>query len=385
MEELKMKVKKDEARGTWYFVVSAGKDEKGKRKQIFKRGFTSEALAKRELRKVMQQLDDNTYVKPTKKTYSEFLTEWLQSKSLKLRSITLKTYTGHVVNHIAAKLGHFELNKITTTQIEKFYISLSLESKLSNHTISDIHKIVKNSFHSAVKRKYVTYSPVIEAETPKFKKKEMMVWTLKESALFLSHVKEHRLYPAFLLGLTTGMRQSEILGLRWKDVDFVNEHLNVRQTLSHDGKVLTVQTKTESSKRTISLYQEVLTTLEEHRRLIDNEKAAINSHYQENDLVICTGTGTPLGPRNLLRTFYSYIEKANVPKIRFHDLRHTFATLLLTQGTNPKVVMEILGHAEIKTTLDIYSHVFQSVHKDTAQKYGDMLFNPQNQDPLILK
>ena len=345
---------------------------------MFKRGFKTEAEAKREMRKIQTQMDEGTFVKPTKRTLAEFLPEWLQSKSLKLRKHTLEVYTGHVNKHIVPKLGRFELMKITTAQIEKFYIDLDKDVGLSARTILDIHKIVKSAFEAAVKRKYVASNPVKDAETPKVDKKEMSVWDVQEVNNFLNVAKEHRLYPAFLLALTTGMRQSEILGLRWKDIDFENETLNVRQTLSHDGKELTIQTKTRSSTRTISLDGRVLETLKKHKRIVMKEMVAIRPIYQNNDLVICTGFGTPVLPRNLLRTFYNLIKKADVPKIRFHDLRHTVATLMLQAEINPKVVKEILGHSDVRITLDIYSHVLPSVHKETAQKFSSMLFNKAN-------
>lgn len=373
-----MNVKKDEKRGTWYFVVEAGKDEKGKRKQVFKRGFKTETEAKREMRKVALQIDENTYVKPTNRTLAEFFPEWLQSKSIKLRKHTLEVYTGHVNKHITPRLGRFELLKITTAQIERFYIDLAKEADLSPRTILDIHKIVKSAFEAAVKRKYVSNNPVKDAETPKVDKKEMTVWGVQEANMFLKVAREHRLYPAFLLALTTGMRQSEILGLRWKDIDFENETLSVRQTLSHDGKELTVQTKTKSSTRTISLDQRVLEGLQKHKRIVMKEMLAVRPVYKNNDLVVCTGFGTPVQPRNLLRTFYNLIKKANVPKIRFHDLRHTVASLMLQGDINPKIVKEILGHSDVRITLDIYCHVLPSVHKETAKKYGNMLFNQVN-------
>ncbi|CAM3830071.1 site-specific integrase [Paenibacillus lactis] len=373
-----MKVKKDEKRGTWYFVVEAGKDEKGKRKQIFKRGFKTEAEAKREMRRVAIQVDENTYVKPTKRTIAEFFPEWLQSKSLKVRPHTLEVYTGHVNKHIVPRLGRFELVKITTAQIEKFYIDLGKEANLSPRTILDIHKIIKSAFEAAVKRKYVTHNPVKDAETPKVDKKEMAVWDIQEVNKFLKVARGHRLYPAFLLALTTGMRQSEILGVRWKDIDFENGTISIRQTLTHDGKKLLPLTKTKTSTRTISLDSRVLDALQKHKRTIKMEMLQIGPIYQNKDLVVCTAFGTQVLPRNVLRTFYNLIKKADVSKIRFHDLRHTVASLMLQGGINPKVVKEILGHSDVRITLDIYSHVLPSIHKETAQKFGNMLFDQNN-------
>lgn len=174
------------------------------------------------------------------------------------------------------------------------------------------------------------------------------------------------------------MRQSEILGLRWKDIDFDDAVLHVHQTLSHDGKKLYQDTKTKSSKRTISLIDWTLAILKDQRKKYKKQKLAAGADYKDHDLVICTKIGTPINPRNLLRTFYSLMKKADVPKIRFHDLRHTVARLMLSRNINPKVVKEILGHSDIRVTLDTYSHVLPSVHKETAKQYGSMLFGLQS-------
>ncbi|MFC4596869.1 tyrosine-type recombinase/integrase [Cohnella hongkongensis] len=373
---MQMKVKKDEMKGTYWFVASAGKDENGKRRQIKRRGFRTEKEAMKEMRRLLQQVDDNTYVKDSKLKYIEFLDgEWIESKALKLRDATLKTYKLNIKKHIKPYFLNQEIGKITTQMIEKFYVHLSKSSGLSERSIQDIHKIVKSSFKTAVKRKYISYSPAAEAEAPKVPRKEMTVWNLDETVRFLKKCAKNDLHIAFLLALTTGMRQSEILGLRWKDVDTKRGILHVRQTLSHDGKQLYMDTKTKSSTRTISLVEKTLEELKEHRKKIDELKQSAGDEYQDNDLVVCTKLGTPINPRNLLRTFYILMKKADVPKIRFHDLRHTVATLMLSQNVNPKVVKEILGHSDIRVTLDTYSHVLPSVHKETAKQYGDMLFN----------
>lgn len=173
---------------------------------------------------------------------------------------------------------------------------------------------------------------------------------------------------------STGMRQSEILGFRWKYIDFEHGKLSVVQTLSHDGKTLSSETKTKASMRSIFLNAHILTDLIKHNQIVVQEKDHAGSMYQDHNLVVCTAIGTPVIPRNLLRSFYRIMEEADVPRIRFHDLRHTVASLILGQGVNSKIVQEILGHADVRITLDIYSHVLPSVHKDTAQEYGDLLF-----------
>ncbi|MFE9273917.1 tyrosine-type recombinase/integrase [Paenibacillus glucanolyticus] len=370
-----MKVHKDEKTGTYWFVASAGKDENGKRRQIKRRGFKTEKEAMKEMRTLLKQVDDHTYVKKNNIKYVDFLEgEWLSSKEYKLRTVTFKTYKSNIKKHITPYFQNQEMGKITTQMIEGFYGYLLKETGLSERTIQDIQKIVKSSFKTAVKRKYLSYSPAADAEAPKVPHKEMAVWNLDEAVRFLKIAEKNDLHIVFLLALSTGMRQSEILGLRWKDIDFEVGILRVRQTLSHDGKELIQDTKTKSSARTITLIERTLDDLKKHHKKIKQQKFAAGSHYEDHGLVICTKVGKPLNPRNLLRTFYKIMKKADVPKIRFHDLRHTVATLMLARNINPKVVKEILGHSDIRVTLDTYSHVLPSVHKETATQYGEMLF-----------
>ncbi|MEK3720049.1 site-specific integrase [Paenibacillus sp. FSL H8-0034] len=377
---MQTKINKDETNGTYWFVVSAGKDENGKRMQIKRRGFRTEKEAAREMRKLLQQVDDKTYIKNAKIKYHEFLEgEWLDSKALKLRPVTLGTYKQNILNHIKPYFQNQEMSKITTQMIEKFYAHLFQTKGLSERTIQDIHKIVKSSFQTAVKRKHLSYSPAAEAEAPKVPRKEMSVWNLDESVRFLKLCETYELHLAFLLALTTGMRQSEILALRWKDVDLEQGVLYVRQTLSHDGKQIYQDTKTKSSMRNITLIDRTLGDLKEQKKKYEKKRSSAGAFFQDNDLVICTKIGTPVNPRNLLRTFYDLMKKADVPKIRFHDLRHTVATLMLSSNINPKIVKEILGHSDIRVTLDTYSHVLPSVHKEISIQYGNMLFGTKHE------
>ncbi|WP_121604895.1 site-specific integrase [Virgibacillus sp. Bac332] len=192
----------------------------------------------------------------------------------------------------------------------------------------------------------------------------------------LTHVaKDSRYYHAFLLALTTGMRQGEILGLRWKDIDIENETISIVQTLSHKGQELSVGAKTNSGNRRISIDSNTLSQVLKHRTL-QEEEMMVNSpvYNSQNDLVVRTSTGLPLSPRNLLRSFYSIIDKSGIKKIRFHDLRHTHASLLLKQGVNPKIVSERLGHANVRITLDTYSHLLPNLQKETVNNFSKMFY-----------
>ncbi|WP_405172964.1 site-specific integrase [Paenibacillus sp. FSL H8-0280] len=154
----------------------------------------------------------------------------------------------------------------------------------------------------------------------------------------------------------------------WKDVDFSKRILQIRQTLSRDGKELIQGTKTKTSSRKINLGARLITELEKQQRIYKKEKLAAGFDYQDHDLVICTNSGKALNPRNLLRSFYRLIRNADVPPIRFHDLRHTVASLMLAQNINPRIVKEILGHSDIRLTLDMYSHLLPVIHQQTASQ-----------------
>jgi integrase len=169
------------------------------------------------------------------------------------------------------------------------------------------------------------------------------------------------------------MRRGEILGLRWKDVDLDKGMLSVRQTLSKDGKQFLNGAKTASSIRSIKLSEETMAVLRKQKARMAKEKLQSGSEYSNFDLVVSTSKGTPMNPENVKRTFERLVKEADVPRIRFHDLRHTHATMLLSQGIHAKVVSERLGHSNIKMTLDTYSHVLPNMQEEAANQIDVLL------------
>jgi integrase len=245
---------------------------------------------------------------------------------------------------------------------------------LADENIRKIHTILNDSLNKAFKWEMISRNPAALVDAPKVSKKEIEVWDEEDIRKFLDAAKESRYYCAFLLALTTGMRQGEILGLRWKDIDVNNQTISIVQTLSHKGQELSVGAKTESGNRQISIDEETLSQVLRLKHLYKEEMMASRPLYKDLDLVIRTTLGTPLSPRNLLRSFYSIIDKSGVKKIRFHDLRHTHASLMLRQGVNPKIVSERLGHANVRITLDTYSHLLPNLQKETAKEFGRLFY-----------
>ncbi|MGE7876284.1 site-specific integrase [Peribacillus muralis] len=200
----------------------------------------------------------------------------------------------------------------------------------------------------------------------------MKSWVAADVNKFLTSSQDDKFYIVFNLALTTGMRQSEILGLRWKDIDLEKGILRVNQTLERTVTTK-VGGKTLSATRTITLLSDTKKALKKHRQTILNEKIRNADKYQDNDFVVCTRFGTPVSHRNIGRSFVRLVEKANVPSIRFHDMRHTHATLLLLAEVNPKIVAERLGHSRVGVTLDTYSHVLPTMQQGVADKLEQVL------------
>jgi integrase len=205
----------------------------------------------------------------------------------------------------------------------------------------------------------------------------MKVWDINQVRFFLeniSNIKRPSKYlSAYLLAILKGMRQGEILGLRFKDIDFQLKQIFITQTLSHDGKELRNGTKTKAGIRTIHIPDVLINHLKNERKKILESKLRYRNEYEDNDLVICTKNGKPVQPTNLLRGFKNDVRKIGLPILRFHDLRHTHATILIQQNINAKMIQERLGHSRIGITLDIYSHVLPSMQQEVARKLDEII------------
>lgn len=359
---------------TWSFTIDLGPDPAtGNRRQKEKGGFRLKKDAQAACAELIIQLGNSEYKKPVKMPLEKYLREWLVTKRIALKSNTHASYTHHIERYVIPELGKVDISKLTPAEIGTLYSKLITEKGLSEGTVRDTHKVLTAALLQAVKWGMLNRNPAAVVEKPKAKAKELSVWNTEQSREFLKIMQTHREYIAFLLALGTGMRQGEILGLRWKDIDLIGCTISVVQTLSHNGKELTPGAKTKSGNRTISIDTGLVKELQKHRVRIAREKLKCID-YTDLDLVIPTSKGSALTSRNLLRTFYRMREPSKLPQITFHDLRHTHATLLLTQGVHPKIVAERLGHADMRTTLEIYSHVLPHMQKDAAEKVGNLLF-----------
>lgn len=366
----------------WYYIIELGRDSKGKRKQKKKRGFKTKKEAQAALTKALHELNTGTYIEPSTQRLGDFLNEWLEIKKTSVAQSSYSTYQNNLKTHILPELGNIPLSNLKPLHIQKFYTKLLNEKKLNHNTVRKIHTMLVNALELAVKFDLIIKNVAKLVNPPKETKAEMKVWDVDEVLTFLEVAKESHLYMVYLIAINTGMRQGEILGLSWDGVNLDEGIISVKQTLSNDGKTLKQATKTAAGMRTIAIPDELVTALKRHKLEQKKHRLQLGQLYTDLNLVNTTEFSTQINPSNLRRNFNIFIQKAGLKRIRFHDLRHTHATLLLKQGVHPKIVSERLGHADTRMTLDRYSHLLPNMQKETAQKFGEMLFGQKKPSQL---
>jgi integrase len=286
---------------------------------------------------------------------SDYLKRWLNdSVRGSVKPVTHDSYEMLVNNHVVPPLGNLRLSKLTPAHLQGFYRS-KLDAGLSPRTVQYLHVVLHRALKQALRWGLVTRNVAEAVDPPKVHKKEVTPLSPEQARAFLEAARGDRLEALYVVAVHTGMRQGELLALRWDDVDL-------------DAGVLRVRgTKTARSRRTVKLSNTALDALRSHLTRQLEEIDRVRSMWWENGLVFATEIGTPLNRHNLVnRSFKPLLLSAGLPHIRFHDLRHTCATILLSQGVHAKFVQELLGHATIAITLDTYSHVLPGMSSGTA-------------------
>ena len=245
----------------------------------------------------------------------------------------------------------------------------NLAAGRSPRTVQYTHTVLRRALGRALKWGLVARNVATLVDRPRSVRQEMQSLSPEQARVFLQAAEGDRLEALYSVAIAVGLRQGEALGLRWDDVDLDAGKLRVRVALQRvNGKLQLVGPKTAKSRRTIALPQTAVIALRKHRTRQLEERLRAGEHWQEMGLVFPSTIGTPHDARNVVRAFQKLLEQAGLPHMRFHDLRHTCASLLLAQGVHPRVVMEILGHSQISLTMDTYSHVIPSLQREAAQQ-----------------
>jgi integrase len=367
-----MPVHKDETikSNPWYYAFEVKDPTTGKRRTIKKRGFKTKKDAEYAEAEAKSQWKKGTYLKPSNIPFGEYLYQWLENKQ-NISDQTRYVNKGHIKNHINPLIGHLTLSELSPSNLETFISNLK-KRNLSDSTVKKIYNVVNTALNAAVKRELISKNPLSLLESaPKVGKSKIKCWTPDDIKKFLNGF-ESRYKIVYKIAIYTGMRMGEILGLTLDDVDLKNKRIYVRQILDFNGKIKT-GTKTLSSNRMITIPDILLEDMKEQYKLIENEMKLGGEDYNKERLFICTSKGRPYRKQQLTKSWYKLLEKTGVPRIRFHDLRHTCASLLLSIGTHPKVIQELLGHSSIKITMDLYSHLMPNMQNDAVNALGKLL------------
>ena len=358
--------------GRWEARYYVPTENGTKRKMIYGK---TQAEVRDKLTKALSNRIDGIVYDDENMAVGEYLDAWLKgSVHGTVRRSTYDRDSYLVNNHIKPVLGGMKLKKLNSSHVQSFYRT-RLDAGLSASTVHKIHDILRRGLAQAVKWHLLPRNVADVVKPPRPVPTEMVALSADDTRRLLEAAGEYRLEALYILAVHTGMRQGEMLALRWQDVDMENAVVSVRRTLTRNGgKVAFGEPKTKKSRRSIRLTPQAVEALRSHleRQLRDME--ILGDRYQDQGLVFTTDTGGPINPSNLRqRSFAPLLKRAGLRHMRFHDLRHTCATLLLSRGVHPKFVQELLGHATIAITLDTYSHVMPSMGDATAKAMEDAL------------
>ena len=359
------------ADGRWVASVTIGGGQP--RKYLY--GRTRQEVA-RKLTQALKATQDNLPIPSSRLTLAVFADKWLASVRSSLRPRTYQSYESALRVHILPSLGRIQLDALQPSDLELLYARLTQDG-LSAQSIRTYHVRVHTMLNRAVKWGVLTRNVASLVALPRIVPRELAVFSHQEAKAFLQAAIGHRLEALFVLALTTGARQGELLGLRWDRVDLDNGHIDIRQALQRiDGRFQLVEPKTSSSARRVALTDIAVEALRHHHTRQLKEALRLGQAWDNDmDLVFCTTIGSPLDKANVTRReFRSVLRHAGLtPQLRFHDLRHISASLALGEGMSVTSVSEMLGHSSPATTLRVYAHAIPGADRLVADALQNLL------------
>jgi integrase len=306
------------------------------------------------------------FVDAGKVTVREFFEHWLETTAPTLRPVTQRRYRDLARLHIVGVIGNTPLSKLTAADVQRLYADRL--ARLSPTTVRYIHAVLHHALDDAVKWGLLFRNVSDAVDPPKKARNEMRIWSAEQVGCVLRAAVDDPLEALWRLAIYTGMRRGELLALKWADLDLDAGALFVQRSLSrgHTSRLEEGEPKSQSGRRRIALSPSVVESLKRRRVRQLEHRLAVDEIYEDRGYVFANDTGGYLHTNTLYRRFHDLITRADVPVIRFHDLRHTSATLLLAEGVHGKIVQERLGHANIAMTLDLYSHVTSDMQRHAA-------------------
>jgi integrase len=368
-----------ERTGRWVGIVDFGRDENGRRKTR-QRSFAREREAKAWVEEQLGRARDGVFVDPSKKTVAAFLLEtWLPSKR-RLRPSTLDSYRRMIVGHVVPATGNVRLQHVTAPMLNQLFADLAESGRkergsrvdgsagLTPRTVNYIRSMLVTAWSDAVRWQLVARNVVLDSERMEESDFEANTWSPDELRRFLDFVSDERLATAFRVVAMTGLRRAELLGLRWSDVDLPAGKLWVRRTLiAVEHRPSFGKPKTKRGARRIDIDPATVHALREHKARQNAEKLRWGPAYGDGDLIFCQENGAPVHPESFGKVFDRRVARSGLPRVRFHDLRHSHVAHLIAAGVHRLVISRRLGHASLSFTMDRYGHLIEELQPAAAK------------------
>ena len=347
---------------SWQIQIYTDKGSDGKPQRVFETVHCKNKKdAQPRLNQMLSDMDKGIYVVPGHSTVAEHLHTWLESYvKHQCGAMTQDGYTNIVENHLIPALGNVKLKELRHQMIENYYNKAG--KTLSPRTVAKHHRLLSQAMKWAVRKGYIGQNPCAFADPPSWKRRQMHILTPGELAHLLDIAVDSPYYPIYYTAVSTGLRQAELLGLRWRDVDLEQMSLNVSQVLfKRRGVCEFKQPKTPHSRRAVALTPKLTSYLTEYKAERESLYLHLSHVLSPDSLVFARESGKEIDPSMCSHQFHQIVKRSGLENVRFHDLRHEFASLMLLKGAPPKVISEALGHSSVAFTMDTYATILDGM------------------------
>lgn len=359
--------------GHWAIVLEVRDEATGKRKRRWHSFKGTKRQAQDECARLITELNSGNAIEPNKATLSAFLARWLDHIKTQVTPKSHERYAGIVNQNLVPALGSIKLTKLKPIQISAAYAAAlesgrrdGKEGGLSPRTVGHMHRVLKQALTQALKWKELTHNPADAVDPPQVGWKPMQTYSFAETAQMIEAMRGTSLHVPALLAVMCGLRRGEICALRWRNVDLIAASLSVVESLEQTRAGLRFKSPKSGKGRSVALSQTVVDELRAHRTRRAEELLKLGTRLSDDDLVLGHADGSMISPIYISQQWARRVAKTKLARIRFHDLRHTHATHLLTGNIHPKIASERLGHSKVSITLDLYSHVIPGMQEDAA-------------------
>lgn len=362
-----------EGSGNWYAVIEMRDPSTGKRKRKW---HSLEAKGKRlaqiECARIIYEMNGGVYLEPNKTTMAAFLEKWLAHMQSQISPHSHERYSEIAKKNLIPLIGSVMLTKLQPVQISTAYSDALTSGRrngkggLSARTVHHMHRILKQSLRQAVRWQLLARNPADAVDPPKVERRQLNTYDMAQTAVLIEGMRPTHMFTPTILAVLCGLRRGEIAALRWRNVDLTTGQLAVVESAEQTKAGIRYKEPKGGRARTVALSATVTKELRAHRLRQAEELLRLGVRQTDEMFVVAQADGQPLQPRSLTHEWTRLLKDCDLPRIRFHDLRHAHATHLLSSGVHPKIASERLGHSKVGITLDLYSHVLPGMQADAA-------------------